>query len=409
MQKKLIIIGASIWFADSFIYFKEKDFDITVIKAKDSLNWFKDNYEIYRDLGAKVIEYNPDNINELCLSLQLDKNTIVLGGGNFAGDIPSFDIFKKLSIEELELLAKISTYNKENNCGAFVIRFFNGDTGFGSYEIACRFGECLKNVDLLLFDNDLLKEYVLQNVPSLENKPSLIGWLETPLKRYVKHNKTALIEKIFLSMGRVICSSSIKYPATLLRYPRPSKGYKGLERLIKWFYFRIIRGLPDSYHVAGQDSFKNILSDREQFFDKNSSIAFGLSHFYDIFHNSVERFKRNKNFLFSYDGSTMANQCSTPKECYYAFCNNPSKDATYLMNGIIPLISHNLHNVYRDLVARRMAILIKDISDFEKVIKMSNAEIQEYRDNIYKNLDLYTFEPVADNIIQAFENFKNNL
>ncbi len=88
---------------------------------------------------------------------------------------------------------------------------------------------------------------------------------------------------------------------------------------------------------------------------------------------------------------------------YYAFCNNPSKDVTYLMNGIIPLISHNLHNVYKSMTDKKMAILIKDKSDFRKLLKMSDDEIQEYRDNIYNNSDLFTFDRTAQRIIEEFE------
>ena len=84
---------------------------------------------------------------------------------------------------------------------------------------------------------------------------------------------------------------------------------------------------------------------------------------------------------------------------YYAFINNPSKDIGYLMNGIIPLISHAEHNVYKEMLKNKMAILIKTPEDINKVLNMSNEEIQEYRDNIYKNRALFTFDHVGEMIL----------
>ena len=73
------------------------------------------------------------------------------------------------------------------------------------------------------------------------------------------------------------------------------------------------------------------------------------------------------------------------------------------MNGIIPLISHTEHNVYKEMVNKKMAILIKKTEDILNVLNMSNEEIQEYRDNIYKNRDLFTFDHVGEMIIKELE------
>uniref|UniRef100_UPI0027DE843F hypothetical protein n=1 Tax=uncultured Brachyspira sp. TaxID=221953 RepID=UPI0027DE843F len=42
------------------------------------------------------------------------------------------------------------------------------------------------------------------------------------------------------------------------------------------------------------------------FFNYYNSTTFGLSHFYDIFNNSIENFLRNKDFYFSLDGKIYA-------------------------------------------------------------------------------------------------------
>ncbi len=50
-----------------------------------------------------------------------------------------------------------------------------------------------------------------------------------------------------------------------------------------------------------------------------------------------------------------------------------------------------------------MAIVIKDKSDFKRLLKMSDDEIQEYRDNIYNNSDLFTFDKTGDMLIKELE------
>jgi len=67
-----------------------------------------------------------------------------------------------------------------------------------------------------------------------------------------------------------------------------------------------------------------------------------------------------------------------------------------MMYGIIPLISHQEHDLYREMIKRKMAILIKKPEDIAAVLKMSDAEIQSYRNNIYENRDLFTFDHVGE-------------
>ena len=73
------------------------------------------------------------------------------------------------------------------------------------------------------------------------------------------------------------------------------------------------------------------------------------------------------------------------------------------MNGIIPLISHDEHSLYKELVKRKMALLIKTPQDLDKLKNLSNKEIQTYRDNIYNNRELFTFEPVGNMILKEFQ------
>ncbi len=403
MEKQIIVIGEGCWFIDSFKYFIEKGFSIKMIKTSCSLPWFKDNYEILRKLGAEIIEY-ADN-NTFYQKLNLSKQTIILCGGNFCGDVPSFSEFTNIGIEELDLLYNISKYNKEKLLGAKVIRYFNGDTCFGSKEKIDVFNKKIKYVDTLIFDNDLLKEFVLTNVPEANNKKILLGWVETPLKEFVHHNIDSKYERSFVSVGRVL--SSVVLPKKVIKktlfYPIPFQVDRGLKKIIKKFKHKFISKRKSCYSLAGMDRLDNILQDRKVFYKTHKNICFGLSHFYDIFRGSIEEFHKQKQYFFSVDGQRVCSNIFAPKEAFYAFINNPSKDIGYLMNGIIPLISHTEHNVYKEMVNKKMAILIKKPEDILNVLNMSNEEIQEYRDNIYKNRDLFTFDHVGEMIIKELE------
>lgn len=116
-----------------FLYFREHGFDIKVIKTKNSLIWFKDNYDILKNFDAEIVKFSDDK--KFYEKLSLSPDTIVIGGGNFGGDIPSVSEFKAIGLEELDILYKVSKYNSDNKSGAKIIRTFNGDTGFGSKEM----------------------------------------------------------------------------------------------------------------------------------------------------------------------------------------------------------------------------------------------------------------------------------
>ncbi len=401
-DRKIILIGEGCWFIDSFKYFIERGFSLKVILTKEIL-WTA-NLGILKSIGAELIYWN-DSENFI-KSLGLNKNTIVLGGGNFGGDVNSFKNNEKLKekgLIELDVLYKISRANIENQFGAKVIRYFNGDTGFASSKMIEIFDEKIKYCDILMFDNSAVKDFVLSNIPNALNKKHLFGWIETPLEKFVHNNKSLKFEKSYISMGRIICSTPLDYKKmNTLFYPFVS------NVKIQRFFHKRIKGRKNVYYLAGSNSLSNILNDRHEFYLKHNAVCFGLSHFYDIFDNSVEKFEKNKQYYFSLEGQQAYCNKNSSKELYYAFINNPNKDVCYLMNGIIPLISHTEHNLYKELINKKMAILIKDKDDLLKIKKMSKEEIQNYRNNIFNNRHLFTFDHVGQILIDLVNKNKGD-
>lgn len=299
-------------------------------------------------------------------------------------------------LEELDILYRLSKFSFDEKRKATFVRFFNGETGFGDEETAKQFAEKTQYVDAFMFDNDQLKDFVLANDPNARNKQLLLGWVETPLERFCYHN-TGKIERKICSLGRVLCSApSWKLDLSLLPMRRfPGSKIKFLDR---------IRGRKEFYQMAGAVDNVNILyRDRKLFYRLEASCAFGISNMYDIFSGSIEDYHRHRDFYFSPFGQTMPHNVCSCHETYYQFCNNANKDVCYLMNGIIPLIPHTEHNVYKSLIEKKMAILIKCPEDIGAVLTISDAEIQEYRDNIYANRDLFTFDHVAEMLSNLIE------
>ncbi len=392
MNRKLIWIGAGCWFADSLLWFKEHHVDVTVVRVKKDVRWFKTNYAFFSAFGFRIINNDTDDIQELCRTL--DENTLVVGGGYFGGDVPTLSLIRGLSLEELDVLYQISKYNHDNACGAKTLRYFNGDTGFGSQAMMSLFNQKIQYVDTLMFDNDLLRDFVMHNSQEARSKVSLVEHMETPMKQYVLHN-TKPIEHCMISMGRCfsqfnfIANNSLNLPIRF--YPPRSRGKR---RFIDRLLCRKVR--PSSFWVAGRlENIDRLYAERKEFAKWEGSCAFGLSHMYDIFYNSVERFRSNRDYYWSPVGQLSANGAACATEQYYAFSNTPSKDVTYMMFGIIPLISHTEHSYYKTLVDKKMAILIKKKEDLKNVLSLSDKEIQEYRDNIYTNRDLFTFDHVG--------------
>lgn len=409
-MKKIILIGPQDWFADSFVYFIEKGFKGIVIKINNSYRGYDNNYYLLNQLGYKIL-----NVDDLDIGkIGLDENTLVLSGPNFAGDLKSLSNFKFPSMEALEITYNISKYNRENKCGAKVVKWFNGDTGFCSQEMVDFFNYKIKYVDVLIFDNDLMKEFVLKNIPNAKNIKSYVSWLETPLERFVQNNICKKIDKKFISLGRLFSSKQIPVKYLSYDFINHDINRKLIDNIIfGWqsnrIYFilyifgiaiTIKKKLAMPFNLAGGiNDISIVYKDRNIFFDKHKKYAFGLSHFYDIFDNSINNFLLNKDFYFSINGQNIANNINAQKELYYQFCNVPSKDITYLMNGIIPVISHNLHNIYRQLTDKKMAILVKQPNDIADLQYMHIDDILEYKSNIYKNRELFTFEKSGELLI----------
>jgi glycosyltransferase involved in cell wall biosynthesis len=431
--KKIILIGSMEWFADSFIYFKEQGFKVYVL-CPNIPGWgFQDNYAYFYELGFEIIKYSDETAHSIFEKLKMNKNTIIFGGGRFGGIVNTQTMYRDISLYELNMLYKITKYNSDNNLGAKSVRFFNGDTAWGCRLMADSFNEKIGYVDVLLFDTDLLREYVVTNIPVAKTKKHIICWVATPLQRFVHKNSSKITNKKFLSLGRVMCATEIDYQTRVVSYPFKNPG---LLFFIKESFgfakrqYSIACGIGEGIR---QHSVNDTYKDRDMFYTRHKNFVFGLSHFYDVFNGSVEKFRKNKELAFSLNGqhfdlSDIEKFKSEGVEkfyypdgwpkyevpwnhwhFYYPFVNAPSKDVSYLMNGIIPLISHTENNLYKELVDRKMAIQVKSLSDFERVLKMTASEISEYRKNIYENREIFTFDRVANILITELANAKEEI
>ena len=136
------------------------------------------------------------------------------------------------------------------------------------------------------------------------------------------------------------------------------------------------------------------------FFKIYKEYAFGLSHIYNLFDVNVPEIIGQKN-LFDYRTEHYI-KCRGFENYFpqvYALDNNASKDVSYLMMGMIPVIPHISHSFYRELYEKKMAILVRSIEDLKKLSSISQKEIQYYRDNIYANRQLFAFETIANKLL----------
>ena len=407
MTKKLVVISDIGHFPDSLIWFKEQGFDLYYVELKHIYEHLGTSRDMFRTMGANWVY-----VNELeKLHDKLDSETLVISGPTFAGSVPTvsgsvLDLEKgepycPVTMERMETVYTLSKYNHDHKCGAKFVLFFNGDTGFGSQRMVDFFNEKIQYVDALMFDNDLLRDMVLQNSKVARTKQTLIGWLETPLKRYVIH-QTKKPKHQIISLGRclsaleVMKNNKIRLPITYFPSSNPRPKIKDLVRYLR----HRIKGRRSRYRLTGlTGSMRKLKRDRLAFLKFESARAFGLSHMYDVFIGGVERFQKDRAYYLSAEGNRVAQCANTPKELYYPFVNNPNKEACYLMYGIIPLISHAENNYYKTLLEKKMAILIREKQDFYNALAMSDAEIQQYRDNIYANRDLFTFDHVGEMLL----------
>ena len=404
--KKLIFIGPGCWFIDSFRWFTQRGWKLIVLQTRCNTPWFFPNYLTFREIGAEIRTYNTQQeLNELFVQLDLNASTLILGGGNYAGDAKALQELCQTSSEELEIFYQITAYNKQHKKGAVSVRYFNGDTAFASQQAAETFARKTRYADYLFFDNDLLREFVFSSVPALAKKPSFIYWLETPLKRFAGKPNLKKVDRRFVQMGRNIASLFVDLPAPLLYFPLP-RLHSLKKRIHKFHNWR--HGLQDSYMLAGGVPLEKLDADRLSFQRGRSSLAFGLSHMYDTFSGGTEDFKKYKDFFFSLDGQRFALRPSFPgldtRHAAYQFVNNASKDASYLMSAIIPIISHTEHSLYKELVKRKMAVCVHTPKDLHKVMSMPDEEIFAYRRNIYENRELFTFDHTAERLVALLQN-----
>ena len=127
-----------------------------------------------------------------------------------------------------------------------------------------------------------------------------------------------------------------------------------------------------------------------------------MSHIYNLFDVNVTEVVEQKN-LFDYKTANYI-ECPNfdkPFPQVYALDNNASKDVSYLMMGIIPVIPHINHSFYKDLYEKKMAIWVRSIDDLKKLWSISQQEIQHYRDNIYANRQLFAFETIANKLLDS--------
>ena len=204
-MKKLIWIGEGCWFPDSLVWFKEHDVALYVVHTRPEYLWWR-HYTLFAPF-CTILESKTEADMAQIYNL-LDHETLVLGGGNYhnlSRECVGAGVFKS-GEAQLEVLYQISKYNKEHHKGAKVVRWFNGDTGFGNEKVAQTFTEKTKYVDTFMFDNDQLKEFIFANIPTAAEKECLYGWIETPLERFCYHN-TGKIKRKICSLGRMLCSS----------------------------------------------------------------------------------------------------------------------------------------------------------------------------------------------------------
>lgn len=361
------------------------------------------------DAFLKKFNFNVISIDNLeSVYPLLDSETLVLSGPTYFGEIIS-NIMLPLRIkdactENMEALYQISKYNVEHKCGAKCVRYFNGDSGFGTQNALDYFNDKMKYVDVLSFDNDALRDLFMKNSEVARKKKTIIAWLETPLKRHVIHN-TGKIEKRFISLGRCLSAfdeirrNKDKLPITFFPIQ-----YNDINAFKYWLMKYGFSPRKLSYNLTYCTSkLHHTTRGRKLFRKYESAAAFGISHMYDAFLGSEQEFIAHKDHYLSIDGQNYAFCAATPKEIYYPFVNNANKEACYMMYGIIPIISNKTNPYYKKLLDNKMAICISSKQELADLLNMPEETIQKYRDNIYKNIDMFTFDNVGEKLIKLLD------
>ena len=395
---KILLIGAGGYFADSLLFFKEKGYEVTCIALPGAPGHFARNYNLYNNLGFMVLEWQDSD--EFIESLQLNEDSLILRG-NFFGNTDALKLIHEHAKQQLEVFHRVTKFVEDNGTGTKSALYFCGDNAFIDESDIEFFSKMTRYTSACLFDNDLIRDFVWQNVPALKAKTHFVTQFETPLKRFVQHNSQKPdLDSAVLSVGRDISTSDLDRFFEIKRLPEKTNLFiKVAQKVLKKFFSIRIK---KRYNLAVADSIQELSEDRKRFQRDFAGHRFGLSYFYDLLEGAYD-FTKNKQLYFSPEhqqrsfkvfNKTFENKESHP--VYYQFINTPSKDITYLMLGLIPIISHTEHSFYKSLVDKKMAILVQSKEDFKKLHRMSVDEITAYRKNIFDNSDVFTFEPTGE-------------
>jgi|GEM_PF-2659407 len=400
-DKQVILIGGGSYFTDSFLFFKEQGFQLICIELEQTVSWFN-NYKLLRSIGFEIIRDTPSS--HYLDKIKLTPHTLIFRG-SYSGDGPQFpDELKSMCKREMEIFYELSRRNTLQHCGAKAILCFCGDNIYETAPYIDWFSEKSQYADLLLFDNDLIKKYVLTNIPMLHSKPNWVEYFETPLLRWVQHNTGTPIEKKrLMSLGRCICTFDVSKEVEVFALPSKTPIVTGIfQNLAYQWKYKTLHNFQGrtTFKLASVATYKHMQRDRKMFFMLYGNYAFGLSHIYNLFEVNPGELV-DLNGAFDYKNATYIK--STVKKIFvpqtYALANNASKDVTYLMLGIIPIIPHIEHSFYKMLYEKKMAILVRNVQDLKHLSAYSDKEIQEYRNNIYANRHLFTFEKVGNRLI----------
>jgi hypothetical protein len=404
-SKQVIFIGAGSYFTDSMMFFKKHGFKLICIELQEKAEWF-DNYKLFESMGFEFIKDNKKN--SFLNKIKLTKNTLIFRG-SYSGDAPQFpEMLKRICKREMEIMYALTKKNFDEKTGAKAVLSFCGDNLYKTKKYIKWFSEKAKYVDLCTFDNDIIEKYVLKNIPSLSSKKHVVAYFETPLSEFVHHNQSNKFERNkFVALGRTICSFDVSKYVSIQKFRKLAKTPIG-NLFCKIKYKTSENFLNKSrLQMAGVSVLNELRSNRLLFFLVYSKNAFGLSHFYNLFDVEPSEIIKDKN-IFDYDKQTYLTIEEKDNSNFvlpqiYTLDNNASKDATYLMHGIIPVVPHIEHSFYKSLYDKKMAVLVRSTEDLKKLSSMSKKEIKDYRDNIYANKDLFTFETVGNIILNLLK------
>lgn len=395
---KILLIGAGGYFADSLLFFKDKGYEVVCISLPGTPGHFARNYNLYKDLGFMTLDWQDSD--EFIESLQLNEDSLILRG-NFFGNTSVLKSLHEHAKQELEVFHRVTKFVEDKATGAKSALYFCGDNAFIEESDREFFSKMTRYTSACLFDNDLIRDFVWQNVPALKAKAHFVTQFETPLKKFVQYNSQPPdLDSAVLSVGRYISTSNLDEFLEIKIFPRKTNLFlKVVRRILKSFFSTRPK---DRYKLAVADSIQELYEDRKRFHGDFAGYSYGLSYFYDLLEGEYD-FENNKQLYFSPDHQQQRfevfNKAHRRKEShpvYYQFINTPSKDITYLMLGLIPIISHTEHSFYKSLHDKKMAILVQSKEDFKKLHHMSADEITAYRKNIFDNSDVFTFEPTGE-------------